>query len=309
MSPFCRTALRLGDGSPFRSIGPRLQAGLAPFKGFPRPFRLPRLRDKLLLGAWGRADQGLILRKSVAAAFVCIALVPAVPGSAVALDGRAQPGRHLELGSRLLARGARGEDVAALQLELAWHGFPSGRLDGHFGAKTDSALRFFQDWAQLTPDGRAGPATFAALRRPLPRSPIALTAPSTAPRGDGFGLRGDRFHSGLDFLAPAGAPITAAARGRVVFATRHAGGWGKLVVLEHGSGVRTLYAHLARIDVRLGRRVAARSRVGLVGGTGRVTGPHLHFEVRLRGAAVDPATALGCVPRDGRRGRPGSCLR
>jgi murein DD-endopeptidase MepM/ murein hydrolase activator NlpD len=63
-------------------------------------------------------------------------------------------------------------------------------------------------------------------------------------------------------------------------------------VLAHGSGVRTFYAHLSRIDVRLGQRVASGSTVGLVGATGRATGPHLHFEVRLRGAAVDPATAL-----------------
>jgi murein DD-endopeptidase MepM/ murein hydrolase activator NlpD len=239
----------------------------------------------------GAPTRGLIVRKSVAATFVCIALVPTVPGSAVAVDGPT-PGFQRELGSRMLARGARGEDVAALQLGLAWHGFPSGRLDGRFGAKTDAALRFFQDWAKLAPDGRAGPATFAALRKPLPRSPIALNAPSTAPRGDGFGPRGARFHAGVDFLAPVGSPVKAAARGRVVFAAAHAGGWGKLVVLAHRAGVRTFYAHLARIDVGLGRRVAAGSRVGLVGGTGRVTGPHLHFEVRLRGAAVNPATAL-----------------
>jgi len=219
---------------------------------------------------------------------------------ALACTGRAaahdEPVPSLEpaarIGVRSLERGARGRDVAALQLALARHGFPSGPLDGRFGTRTESALRLFHRWAQLTPDGKAGAATFAALRKPPPRSPISLFAPSTAPLGDGFGPRGRSFHAGLDFLAPAGDPVAAAAGGRVVSTAGYGGGWGKLVVLAHGSGVRTLYAHLSRIDVRLGARVAAGSTIGLVGATGRATGPHLHFEVHLRGAAVDPATAL-----------------
>lgn len=241
------------------------------------------------------------MRKTTAAALALLALTLALTGRASALGGPERAGLQdgirstgqQALGSRPLARGARGKDVAAFQLALAWHGFPSGPLDGHFGARTEAALRLFQTWARLTPDGRAGASTFAALRRPLPRSPIALTAPSTAPFGDGFGPRGSRFHSGLDFLASAGEPVAAAGSGSVAFAGHHPGGWGKLVVLAHRSGVRTLYAHLSRIDVRLGQGVAAGSTVGLVGATGRATGPHLHFEVSVRGAAVDPATALG----------------
>jgi murein DD-endopeptidase MepM/ murein hydrolase activator NlpD len=231
--------------------------------------------------------------RRTAAALALIALALALAGQATA-HGDPQPGiaAVAPLGSRPLERGAHGGDVTALQLALAWHGFPSGALDGRFGSRTDSALRLFQSWARLTPDGRAGRATFAALRKPLPRSPIALSAPSTALFGDGFGPRGRNFHAGLDLLASAGDEVTAAGDGRVVYASRHAGGWGKLVALEHESGVRTLYAHLSRIDVRLGWRVAAGSTIGLVGSTGRATGPHLHFEVRLRGAAVDPATAL-----------------
>jgi murein DD-endopeptidase MepM/ murein hydrolase activator NlpD len=231
--------------------------------------------------------------KTTAAAFAFLALALAFTGRAAAHD---EPGPTLEpaagLGARSLGRGARGRDVTALQLALAWHGFPSGPLDGRFGSRTESALRLFQRWAQLTPDGKAGPATFAALREPPPSSPISVSAPSTAPLGDGFGPRGRSFHAGLDFLAPAGDQVAAAAGGRVVVAARHGGGWGKLVVLAHGSGVRTLYAHLSRIDVRLGARVAAGSIIGLVGATGRAFGAHLHFEVHVRGAAVDPSTAL-----------------
>jgi murein DD-endopeptidase MepM/ murein hydrolase activator NlpD len=73
---------------------------------------------------------------------------------------------------------------------------------------------------------------------------------------------------------------------------RRRDGWGLLVTIAHRDGVRTMYAHLSRIDVRLGERVRAGERVGRVGATGDATGPHLHFEVRVRGAAVDPLSAL-----------------
>jgi murein DD-endopeptidase MepM/ murein hydrolase activator NlpD len=77
-----------------------------------------------------------------------------------------------------------------------------------------------------------------------------------------------------------------------VFAGRRSGGWGNLVVIKHGSGVQTLYAHLSRIDVKLGQSVSPGAVVGLVGATGDASGPHLHFEVLVRGAAVDPQTAF-----------------
>ena len=160
------------------------------------------------------------------------------------------------LGHRTLARGTRGWDVAALQFALAWHGFPSGPFDGHLGLRTEAALRRFQVWARLEADGRAGPSTFVALRAAVPRSPLALSAPLQAPLGDTYGPRGKRFHSGLDFIAATGTVVSAAGAGRVVFAGRHSGGWGKLVVVKHGSDVRTFYAHLSRIDVKLGQRVS-----------------------------------------------------
>ena len=84
----------------------------------------------------------------------------------------------------------------------------------------------------------------------------------------------------------------AALSGRVTYAGWHDGGFGYLVVVAHGRGVRTWYAHLAQIDVRRGQPVRTGTPVGQVGATGAVTGPHLHFEVHYRGAAVDPLTAL-----------------
>ena len=200
--------------------------------------------------------------------------------------------RRSPLGGRVLQSGAHGWDVSALQFSLAWHGFPSGTFDGRFGPHTDAALRRFQASAGLAADGTAGPDTIAKLRSPVPRSPITLTAPLEAPIGDGFGPRGDRFHAGVDYLAAFGARVKAAAAGRVAFAGLNKGGWGRMVLVTHRAGVSTLYAHLSRIGVRVGQSVARGAVLGRVGRTGRATGPHLHFEVYVRGAAVDPLTAV-----------------
>jgi peptidoglycan hydrolase-like protein with peptidoglycan-binding domain len=199
--------------------------------------------------------------------------------------------RHL-LGSRRLAPGMAGWDVAALQFALAWHGFPNGTIDGGLGGHTERALIRFQRWARLTPDGVAGPGTFRALRASIPVCPLSLAWPLQAPVGSPFGPRGTGFHPGIDLPAPTGTPVTAAAAGRVVFAGFNGGGYGKLVEVAHGTGVVSMYAHLSAITVRLGESVATGTRVGRVGATGEVTGPHLHFEVRVRGAAVDPVPAL-----------------
>jgi murein DD-endopeptidase MepM/ murein hydrolase activator NlpD len=201
-------------------------------------------------------------------------------------------GRRGPLGRRQVTFGSHGWDVAALQFALAWHGFPSGAFDGSLGSHTDRALRRFQHWAGLSPDGTAGPTTYAALRRPLPRSPITLAWPVTAPLGDGFGPRGNRFHAGIDLPAVAGTPVVSAASGRVVFAGASGSGWGRMVLVAHGHGVRTRYAHLSRIAVHVGQRVSTGATLGRVGATGEATGPHLHFEVLLRGANIDPLSAL-----------------
>ncbi len=200
-------------------------------------------------------------------------------------------GKHL-LGSRPLTRGAAGWDVAALQFLLAWHGFPSATIDGGLGVHTELALRRFQRWAGLKADGVADDSTYAALRGSPATCPIALAWPLVAPVGDTFGPRGNRFHAGIDLVAPKGAPVAAAAPGRVVFAGVAAGGWGKLVIVAHANGVKTMYAHLATVTVQRRELVTIGSRVGTVGATGHASGPHLHFEVRVRGAAVDPRSAL-----------------
>ena len=209
------------------------------------------------------------------------------PRTRRALGRRGRP----RLGSRLLTAGARGWDVAGVQFLLARHGFPSGPVDGGLGPRTGAALRRFQAWAGLAADGVAGPATLAALRRSPPRSVLRFATPLGVPVGDRFGPRGNMFHTGLDFPAPSGTPVAAAGRGCVESVGRDAG-YGKLVVIRHRLGMTSWYAHLSRIDVPRGRCVVAGDRIGTVGSTGRSTGPHLHFELRLRGAAVDPRTGL-----------------
>lgn len=209
------------------------------------------------------------------------------PATRRALGRRGRP----RIASRAVYGRARGWDVSAMQFLLAWRGFPSGTIDGGFGPRTAASLRRFQKWAGLAADGVAGPATWRALRRPPRRSILRFARPSHAAVGDRFGPRGDRFHSGVDFTAGWNAPVLAAGRGCVTFAT-YTDGYGRLVVIRHRLGMTSWYAHLNRIDVRPGQCVTAGRRIGLVGSSGVSSGPHLHFELRIRDAVVDPLTGL-----------------
>ena len=98
-------------------------------------------------------------------------------------------------------------------------------------------------------------------------------------------------HGGLDIGAAAGTPVKSPAPGTVIVASA-GGGFGKHVKLDHGNGVRSLYGHLSKIDVKAGQRVEKDQVLGLVGSTGRSTGPHLHYELRVEGKRVDPRRFL-----------------
>jgi murein DD-endopeptidase MepM/ murein hydrolase activator NlpD len=209
------------------------------------------------------------------------------PQTRKALGPLGRPG----LGTRSLRHGMHGWDVASLQFRLALHGFPSGTFDGDFGPRTDAAVRKYQRWAGLKPDGEVGPATTLSLARPPARSLVSIASPIPVPATDGFGPRGARMHTGLDFPAPTGTPVVAARTG-VVTVARWLSGYGNTVAIRHKLGTSTLYAHLSAILVRPGQRVAVGQPVGRVGATGAATGPHLHFELRVRGAAIDPLPAF-----------------
>lgn len=113
----------------------------------------------------------------------------------------------------------------------------------------------------------------------------------------GFGYRADpftgtgAFHAGLDFKGPIGAPIYAAAAGKVSFAGIRQG-YGNCIEIEHGNGLMTRYAHMSRFVAQIGQPVAAGSVIGAIGNTGRSTGPHLHFEVRINDRPVNPRPFL-----------------
>ena len=107
----------------------------------------------------------------------------------------------------------------------------------------------------------------------------------------GFGMRWGRMHEGIDISAGMGTPIRAAAAGTVIHAG-WLGGYGNLVVLDHGDGLATAYAHASAILVAVGQSVSQGETISLVGSTGNSSGPHLHFEVRVNGSAVDPLLYL-----------------
>ncbi len=126
---------------------------------------------------------------------------------------------------------------------------------------------------------------------PLTASPVPGVESS------GFGWRRDpmnhrsKFHKGTDFRADRGTPVYAAGAGLVAFTGRQSG-YGNVIYVDHGGGLVTRYAHLSRIETRPGAPILAGVQIGRVGATGRATGPHLHFEVRLDGRAVDPSLAM-----------------
>jgi len=143
-------------------------------------------------------------------------------------------------------------------------------------------------------------ARMTALERGLDGIPQVMPADINS-ISSGFGYRRDPFsgggamHSGLDFRAPYGSPIHAAADGEVVFAGWKSG-YGKVVEINHGSGMITRYAHMSRWNARVGQAVIAGEVIGAIGSTGRSTGPHLHFEVRINDRAVNPRPFLETAP-------------
>jgi len=138
----------------------------------------------------------------------------------------------------------------------------------------------------------------------------ALSAdPVKGIESSGFGWRvdpidgGGKFHKGTDYKADRGTPVYAAGTGLVAFAGRQEG-YGKVIYIDHGGGLVTRYAHLREIGVTRGQVVTADALIGEVGSTGRTTGPHLHFEIRIDGRAVDPVLAMD-VAEIQRTGTPG----
>jgi murein DD-endopeptidase MepM/ murein hydrolase activator NlpD len=154
-------------------------------------------------------------------------------------------------------------------------------------------------WASKAGDGLGAPVELVSRSSSLASQEAgAPQFVSAMPLSSGrvtsrFGMRfdplvgGHRMHSGVDLAAAEGTPVTAPQDGIVSF-SNWSGGYGLLVAVEHASGVQTRFGHLSRVAVRPGQQVRKGQVLGLVGSTGRSTGPHLHYEVRHRGRAIDP---------------------
>jgi murein DD-endopeptidase MepM/ murein hydrolase activator NlpD len=221
------------------------------------------------------AERVLVLREdSEWVAFVGIALATK-PGSKVQVQAEHAGGRYeqLEIDVMPKAYASQHLKVSPDKVDLSTNDLARYERER---AHLDGVLRTFTD---------SPPATLAMLQ------------PAPGPRSSTFGLQ--RFfngqarnpHAGMDIAAPEGTPVVAANAGCVI----DTGDYffqGRSVVLDHGRGFLSLYAHLSSIDTAMAKVVNAGDLIGKVGATGRVTGPHLHFSVYLNAVAVDPAFFL-----------------
>lgn len=121
--------------------------------------------------------------------------------------------------------------------------------------------------------------------------PLAIPVKSAFRFTSPFGGRWGRMHEGIDMAAPVGTPIYATAEGTVIFAGRQSG-YGNLIKIQHELGTETRFGHLSKIQVKVGQKVSRGSLIGAMGNTGRSTGSHLHYEVRVKGKAVNPMTFI-----------------
>lgn len=148
------------------------------------------------------------------------------------------------------------------------------------------AAKIVQAQTSASVPAAAGAPASSATAGSAPSS-SGFIFPVNGPITSGFGPRWGRMHEGIDIGVGTGTPIGAAAAGTVIIAGWQ-GGYGNLVVIDHGGGISTAYGHQSQIIAGVGQSVGQGQTVGLVGSTGNSTGPHLHFEVRVNGGAVDP---------------------
>ena len=204
-------------------------------------------------------------------------------------------------------RGKRQNVLTALEEDRDAHLAMVAELESESAAIEEELRRRAEEQRRAEEARRAAEAARAAAAAAAQSGTAAPPAPAAAPPpssgqlqrpSDGritsnYGwrthpiFRTGRMHSGTDFGAPYGAPIYAA-EGGVVVSASFRGGYGNTVIIDHGGGLTTLYAHQSRFAVGAGQQVARGQVIGYIGSTGNSTGPHLHFEVRVNGATRDP---------------------
>lgn len=155
---------------------------------------------------------------------------------------------------------------------------------------SDQLLKNRGDRQDFPPAAPLGPAKTAPRPHGQPQAPGRISS-AYGPRTDPF-TGHIRHHAGVDIAVPENTPVRPAAGGKVVF-SGFSNGYGNCVILDHGSGITSLYAHNSRNLVKTGETVEAGTALALSGSTGRATGPHIHFEVRKDGVPVDPASLNG----------------
>jgi len=161
------------------------------------------------------------------------------------------------------------------------HGAVIGVTISHTSPWTSLALALLLVLGGCTSSGRDRVAEYCPSGWPTPEGDSRVSS--------GYGARrGGSHHEGVDLSAPRKAPVVATAAGTVISAGPSHGDYGRMVVIDHGHGFETRYAHLARVTVNKGDRVRRGDRIGLVGKSGNATGYHLHYEVRRHVRPVDP---------------------
>ncbi|MDB5867507.1 MAG: peptidase [Betaproteobacteria bacterium] len=268
------------------SLPPLIFAGAGPARAatarFPRTSSVPGGIARVRLGAGGDAprvrtgaDRVLVMREG---------------GDWVALVGIAlatQPGSKLSVE----AEHADGT-VERYEIVVAAKAYASQHLKvrpGQVELAPDDLARYERERAHL--------AGVIKTYTEEPPSTLAMAQPVPGKRSSSFGLR--RFfngearspHGGMDIAAAEGTPVVAACAGRVIDIGDYFFS-GRTIIIDHGAGLLSLYAHLSGVDTSVTQKVGAGAPIGKVGATGRVTGPHLHFTVYLNTAAVDPALFL-----------------
>lgn len=240
-------------------------------------------------------------------------IVPRAPVQS-AQDPKRQ--REVQLAARALAKlGAQQSDTLnAIELDLDQRTSRTRKAIAELGLRLPAAPRNqqaaiggpFIPYAGAVPEDsfmrqvfriRLAAEEQERLSRQLEGLPVKLPVAGAAEITSGFGPRVDPFlrrlamHAGIDIRGDTGDPVRSAAAGTVTYAERHRA-YGLMVEVDHGNGLSTRYAHLSAITVKEGAQIAAGSLIGKIGSTGRSTAPHLHYEVRVNGDAVDPRRYL-----------------
>ncbi|HVF32252.1 MAG TPA: peptidoglycan DD-metalloendopeptidase family protein [Acidimicrobiales bacterium] len=199
-------------------------------------------------------------------------------------------------------RAAANQQLSAYKANLAEKARLEAALDNRIRAVTGEVEAFAKEDAAIQSLLNSEAARAAAAARASRNAAGAADSggrisgsgmrwPAGGPVTSDFGSRWGRLHAGLDIGAGSGAPIRAAKSGTVIFSGSQ-GGYGNVVIIEHGGGLTTLYAHMSRRGVSDGAEVSTGDYIGAVGSTGHSTGPHLHFETRLGGSPQNPRRYL-----------------